>query len=54
MRARTASRLAWAIGLASMALIGAQFAVMFVDRHVRGPASYTSGWSLVNGSILPL
>jgi signal transduction histidine kinase len=48
MRARTASRLAWAIGLSSLALLGAQLAVMFVDRHLRGPASYTSGWSFAN------
>ena len=28
--------------------MGAQLVGMFIDRHVREPASYTSGWSLAN------
>ena len=48
MKARTASRLAWAIGIASIALIVAQVIVMYVDRRVAPPKGFDSGWSFAN------
>ncbi len=48
MKARTASRLAWTIGLASIGLIVAQLVVMYMDREVRPPEGYASNWSFAN------
>jgi signal transduction histidine kinase len=48
VKQRTAARLAWTIGLLSIALMVGQLAFMFVDRHGVYPASDTNGWSFPN------
>ena len=44
MKPRTASRLAWSLGIASIALIIGALTLMFVDRHAALPAGVTK-WS---------
>jgi signal transduction histidine kinase len=49
MRPKTAARLAWSIGIVSIALMTGALVLMFIDRGVVMPASGTSGqWSLSN------
>jgi signal transduction histidine kinase len=42
MKPRTASRLAWGIGVSAIALMVASLALMFVDRHVHIPSDASS------------
>jgi signal transduction histidine kinase len=51
MKPRTASRLAWSIGIFSIALMIAGLVLIFIDRHVAFPVSNTSAagdWSFSN------
>jgi signal transduction histidine kinase len=52
MSQRTASRVAWTVGIAAILLIGAQAAFMYVDRHVPQPPGSTDvanlSWNLAN------
>ena len=51
MKAKTSSRLAWSIGIVSIALILAQLVVMFIDRNAALPDTQTStsaAWNFAN------
>jgi signal transduction histidine kinase len=45
---RTASRLAWSIGLVSIVAMLAQLVLMFVDRHHPPPEGYSLGWTFAS------
>ena len=48
MKPRTASRVAWSVGTAAIALTVGALVLMFVDRHAVLPAGSPGGWSFSN------
>jgi signal transduction histidine kinase len=48
MTARTTTRLAWTIGLVSIAFMGSQLVLMFVDRHAVLPPDTGAQWTFAN------
>src|SRR5438132_8447099 len=48
MKPKTASRVAWSIGLSSIALMSGALVLMFIDRHAALPASSSGQWTFSN------
>ena len=46
MNSRSSSKVAWAVGLPSIALMICALVLMFMDRHARLPAGSSGAWTL--------